>query len=50
MYAELEFLQLDDAMDDLPELLARLQHECADVHAAVAGRYFRETRAIEWSV
>ena len=33
-----------------PQLLARLQHECADVHAAIARRYFRETRVIEWSV
>ena len=48
--AELEFLHLDDAMGDLPALLARLQHECADVHAAIARRYFRETRVIEWSV
>ena len=48
--AELEFLHLDEAMDDLPALLARLQHECADVHAAIARRYFRETRVIEWSV
>jgi uncharacterized alpha-E superfamily protein len=48
--AELEFLHLDDAMDDLPSLLERLQHECADVHAAIARRYFRETRVIEWSV
>ena len=48
--AELEFLHLDEAMDDLPKLLARLQHECADVHAAIARRYFRETRVIEWSV
>jgi uncharacterized alpha-E superfamily protein len=48
--AELEFLHLDEAMDDLPTLLARLQRECADVHAAIARRYFRETRVIEWSV
>ena len=48
--AELEFLHLDEAMDDLPSLLARFQHECADVHAAIARRYFRETRVIEWSV
>jgi hypothetical protein len=27
-----------------------VQHECADVHAAIARRYFRETRVIEWSV
>ena len=48
--AELEFLRVDEAMDDLPKLLARLQRECADVHAAIARRYFRETRVIEWSV
>ena len=48
--AELEFLHVDEAMDDLPELLGTLQHECADVHAAIARRYFRETRVIEWSV
>ena len=27
--AELEFLRVDEAIDDLPKLLARLQHECA---------------------
>ena len=48
--AELEFLHLDEAMDDLPALLSRLQRECADVHASIARRYFRETRVIEWSV
>jgi uncharacterized alpha-E superfamily protein len=48
--AQLEFLHLDDAMDDLPSLLERLQQECGDVHAAIARRYFRETRVIEWSV
>jgi uncharacterized alpha-E superfamily protein len=48
--AELEFLRLDDAMDDLPRLLSRIQHGCADVHAAISRRYFRETRVIEWSI
>jgi uncharacterized alpha-E superfamily protein len=48
--AELEFLRLDDAMDDLPRLLATIQHGCADVHTAISRRYFRETRVIEWSV
>jgi uncharacterized alpha-E superfamily protein len=48
--AELEFLHLDDAMDDLPALLTRLQGELDAVHGAIARRYFRETRVIEWSV
>jgi uncharacterized alpha-E superfamily protein len=48
--AELEFLHVDDAMDDLPRLLAEIQRGCADVHRAMARRYFRETRVIEWSV
>ena len=42
--AELEFLHLDERWTTCPTLLARLQDECADVHAAIAGRYFRETR------
>jgi len=48
--AELEFLHLDEAMDDLPRLLERIQRDCAGVHGAIARRYFRETRVIEWSV
>jgi uncharacterized alpha-E superfamily protein len=48
--AELEFLRVGEALEDLPHLLARLQNECSDVHASVANRYFRETRVIEWSV
>jgi uncharacterized alpha-E superfamily protein len=48
--AELEFLRVDEVLEDLPTLLGRLQRECAEVHADVANRYFRETRVIEWSV
>ena len=48
--AELEFLRVDEALEDLPKLLGRMQRECAAVHADVANRYFRETRVIEWSV
>jgi uncharacterized alpha-E superfamily protein len=47
--AELEFLRVDEALHDLPQFLQRLQRECSEVHAAVARRYFRETRVIEWS-
>ena len=48
--AELEFLRVDEALEDLPLLLRRLQSECAQVHSAVTRRYFEETRMIEWSV
>ncbi|MGH8986520.1 MAG: alpha-E domain-containing protein [Acidimicrobiia bacterium] len=48
--AELEFLRVDDALADLPNLLRRLQDACAEVDVAVGRRYFEEARAIEWSV
>jgi uncharacterized alpha-E superfamily protein len=48
--SELEFLRLDEALENLPTLLGRFQSELARVHAAIARRYFRETRVIEWSV
>ncbi len=47
--AELEFLRVDDVLDDLPRVLTSLQDDCAQVHAAIAARYFRETQAVEWS-
>lgn len=48
--AELSYLRVDDLVAILPDLLARLQTTGANVHAAVAARYFRETRTIEWSI
>jgi uncharacterized alpha-E superfamily protein len=48
--AELEFLRVDEVLDRLPMLLARVQSECSAVHTAASDRYFRETRVIEWSV
>ena len=48
--AQFEFLRVEEALRDLPRLLGKLQADCAEVHAAVARRYFRETRIIEWSV
>ncbi len=48
--AELEFLHVDEALARLPQLVARVQQECAGVHQAASDRYFRETRVIEWSV
>jgi uncharacterized alpha-E superfamily protein len=47
--AELEFLSIDEALDDLPRFIARFQRECGEIHGAIARRYFRETRVIEWS-
>jgi uncharacterized alpha-E superfamily protein len=50
LVAELEFLRADDILDDLPQRCRHIQDQCAEVHAAIAARYFRETRVIEWSV
>jgi uncharacterized alpha-E superfamily protein len=48
-HAELSFTRVGDALADLPELLGDLQTATALVHTAVTGRYFLDTRAIEWS-
>ena len=47
--AALEFAPLSSLLDDLPARLAILQERCSETAAAVAGRYFRHTRAVEWS-
>jgi uncharacterized alpha-E superfamily protein len=47
--AEIEFLGIDEALEDLPRFIARLQRDCSEIHGAIAHRYFRETRVIEWS-
>ncbi|MCU1454910.1 MAG: hypothetical protein JWN46_3056, partial [Acidimicrobiales bacterium] len=46
---ELEFSSVDDLLNDLPGHLHRLQQHCFEAGAAVAGRYFRESRAMEWT-
>jgi uncharacterized alpha-E superfamily protein len=46
---ELEFRSADDLLNDLPGHLFRLQQHCFAAGAAVARRYFRETRPLEWS-
>jgi uncharacterized alpha-E superfamily protein len=48
--AELEFQSAAELLDDLPRFISRFQRECAEIHGAIARRYFRETRVIEWSV
>jgi uncharacterized alpha-E superfamily protein len=47
--AELEFVSAGELVDDLPRFIARFQRECSEIHGAIAHRYFRETRVIEWS-
>ena len=46
---DLEFRALDDLLSSLPEHLVRLQEQCTVAAAAVAERYFRQTRPLEWS-
>jgi uncharacterized alpha-E superfamily protein len=46
---ELEFRSADDLLGDLPGHLFRLQQHCFDAGGAVARRYFRATRPMEWS-
>ena len=46
---ELEFRVSSDLLRDLPRLLDMLQTTCADVGAAVAGRYFHHTAALAWT-
>lgn len=46
---DLEFRLSSDLLRDLPVLLDMLQNTCADVGAAVAGRYFHHTAALAWT-
>ena len=46
---DLEFRDPSDLLRDLPVLLDMLQTTCADVGAAVAGRYFHHTAALAWT-
>ena len=47
--AELEFLRVGDALDDLPRCSRASSATAARSTSAIARRYFRETRVIEWS-
>jgi uncharacterized alpha-E superfamily protein len=47
--ADLEYRRLDELLMELPVHLGELQHTVATVSSAIADRYFRQTRAIEWS-
>ncbi|MEX2254964.1 MAG: alpha-E domain-containing protein [Acidimicrobiia bacterium] len=47
--AALEFLRGDEVLATLPRLLTQVEDGCQEVHDALAERYFRETRVIEWS-
>ena len=46
---DLEFRVSSDLIPELPVLLDMLQTTCADVGAAVAGRYFHHTAALAWT-
>jgi uncharacterized alpha-E superfamily protein len=46
---QLEFRSTDELLAELPEHLFRIQQQCFDAGAAVAARYFRATRVVEWS-
>ena len=46
---DLEFRPRDDLLGSLPEHLARLQDDCRAAGSAIAARYFRHTRPLEWS-
>jgi len=45
----LEFRRIEDLLADLPSQLRSVQASCSAVSAALAGRYFRHTAAIEWT-
>ncbi|MEY2469668.1 MAG: hypothetical protein QOF21_2366 [Actinomycetota bacterium] len=47
--ADLEYRRLDELLAELPMHLGELQHTVAAASSAVADRYFRQTRAMEWS-
>ncbi|HUS62605.1 MAG TPA: alpha-E domain-containing protein [Acidimicrobiales bacterium] len=47
---ELEFRSVDDLLADLPGHLFRLQQHCFEASTAVADRYFRATRPMEWTL
>ena len=48
--SELAYLRVDDMLADLGREVESLQTTCAQVHIAVADRYFPEAYTIEWSV
>jgi hypothetical protein len=46
----LEFRRLDDLLEDLPGQLDSVQTGCGAASAALASRYFRQTKPIEWTL
>jgi uncharacterized alpha-E superfamily protein len=47
--ADLEYRRLDDLLAELPAHLGELQRTVASAASAIAERYFRQTRPMEWS-
>jgi uncharacterized alpha-E superfamily protein len=46
---DLEFRRSHELLRDLPAHLADIQAACSEVHGAISDRYFRHTKAVEWS-
>lgn len=46
----LEYRRIEDLIGNLPGLLVELQRGCGTASAALAARYFRQTRPIEWAI
>lgn len=47
---DIEFVDIDELMADLPRHLRSLLRACTDASAAIGRRYFRHSTAQEWSV
>ncbi len=46
----LEFRRIEDLLADLPEQLRGVQAGCSAASASLAGRYFRQTNPVAWTV
>ncbi len=47
---DLEFCHTHELLKDLPARLNEVQMACSAAHGAISERYFRYSRAVEWSV
>ena len=46
---DLEFRRAHELLVDLTDHLTEIQSACSAAHRAVSDRYFRHTKAVEWS-
>ena len=49
LIAELEYTQRDELVPGIDRIGERVQRSCADVHEAIAVRYFLQANAMSWS-